>query len=96
MSRILRDQAPGPAFIDTLQGAKSVREALIRRTGKNMTPLDARREAARKEGYDIGRQEGFATGRAESYAASKAEYDALNATQCQKFAQGLAVLAPAA
>ncbi len=79
----------GQAFAETLKGAKAVRDALIRRTGSSMSAADLKREAARKEGYDIGRQEGFDAGRAQALGDSKNEFDAINLAQSKKFADGL-------
>lgn len=89
LSKILRDYVSGPSFVDTLQGAKAIRHSLLRKTGKSMTPHDIRREADRKEGFEMGRQEGFEVGRAEAFAASKTEFDTLNHAQNMRFAQGL-------
>lgn len=89
MSKIVRMESSGPTFAETLPGAKAVRDALLRRPSASLNPADARREAARKEGFEIGRQEGYDAGRAEAMVMSKNDFDQVNLEKSKKFSAGL-------
>lgn len=89
LSKILKGGGIGDAFAGTLEGVKIVRDTIVRRPGANLSPQEAAREAARKEGFEIGRQEGAEVGRAAAFHSSKSEYDKLNAEHAAKFASAL-------